>query len=278
MIDYFANLFSFEFMRNALLAGMLVSVACGIVGALVVLNRIVFISGGIAHASYGGVGLAYYFGQDPMLGAILFSIFSSLAMGLVHRKTRARSDTIIGVMWAIGMAIGIIFISLTPGYKSNLMSFLFGSILAVSTADLWLMAAIAILSVAFVALAYRALLAISFDEDFAAVRNVAVTPLYLLMIVLIGLAVVVSMRVVGLIMIIALLTIPAAIANLFFKDMRIIMVVGVSLSMIFSTAGLIISYALNLQTGAVIILTAGLAYLLATLVKMLSNRLKPQIS
>lgn len=272
MIQFLTTLWSYGFMRNALLAGVLVSIACGIIGTLVVLNRIVFISGGIAHAAYGGVGIAYFFGADPVLGAIGFSLLSSLAMGLVHRKEGQRADTIIGVMWAIGMAIGIIFLSLSPGYKADLMSFLFGSILAVSTMDLWLMAGIALLSLVFILLFYRQLLALSFDQTFATVRNVPVGPLYLAMITLIGLTVVIAMRVVGLIMVIALLTIPPAIANLYLKDMRAIMALSAALSMLFCTIGLIISYVLNFPSGAVIILVAGLAYVLAALIRSLLLR------
>ena len=272
MIQFLTTLWSYGFMRNALLAGVLVSIACGIIGTLVVLNRIVFISGGIAHAAYGGVGIAYFLGADPVLGAVGFSLLSSLAMGLVHRKEGQRADTIIGVMWAIGMAIGIIFLSLSPGYKADLMSYLFGSILAVSTMDLWLMAGIALLSLVFMLLFYRQLLALSFDQTFATVRNVPVGPLYLAMITLIGLTVVIAMRVVGLIMVIALLTVPPAIANLYLKDMRAIMAVSAALSMLFCTVGLIISYVLNFPSGAVIILVAGLAYVLAALIRSLLLR------
>jgi zinc transport system permease protein len=272
MIQFLTTLWSYGFMRNALLAGVLVSIACGIIGTLVVLNRIVFISGGIAHAAYGGVGIAYFLGADPVLGAVGFSVLSSLAMGLVHRKEGQRADTIIGVMWAIGMAIGIIFLSLSPGYKADLMSYLFGSILAVSTMDLWLMAGIALLSLVFMLLFYWKLLALSFDQTFATVRNVPVGPLYLAMITLIGLTVVIAMRVVGLIMVIALLTIPPAIANLYLKDMRAIMAVSAALSMLFCTVGLIISYVLNFPSGAVIILVAGLAYVLAALIRSLLLR------
>jgi zinc transport system permease protein len=214
---------AYDFMRNALLASVLVSIACGIIGTLVVLNRIVFLSGGIAHAAYGGVGIAYYLGIDPIIGAIAFSLLSAMGMGWVHRRQQQRADTVIGVMWAIGMAIGIIFLSFSPGYKADLMSYLFGSILAVSATDLWLMGLISALAVTFVTLFYRLLLSISFDATFSTVRNLPVTTLYLAMITLIGLTVVVSMRVVGLIMVIALLTIPPAIANLFLKDMAKIM-------------------------------------------------------
>ncbi len=275
MINQIQIMFSYDFMRNALYASLLVGVACGLIGTLVVLNRIVFLGGGIAHAAYGGIGLAYYFGQDPMLGAILFSILSALGMGLVHLRTKARSDTLIGVMWSIGMAIGIIFVSLTPGFKADLMSYLFGSLLAVSGADLRLMAVVVVLVIAFVVLLYRSLQAISFDETFSTVRNLPVAVLYLVMLVMIGLTVVVAMRVVGLIMVIAMLTIPPATANLFLKDMKGMMLLSIGLGWLFSTVGLIVSFALNLQAGSVIILVASLSYLLAAGVKKLVVHLKP---
>ena len=263
MTGFLNEILSYEFMRNALLAGVIVSAACGIIGTLVVLNRIVFISGGIAHAAYGGVGIAYFLGLNPVWGAVAFSLASSLAMGYVHRKEKARADTIIGVMWALGMALGIIFVSLSPGYKADLMSYLFGSILAVSAADLRLMLVILLAVLIFVLVFYRLLLAISFDETFSTVRNVPVGFVYMAMIVLIGLTVVISMRVVGLILVIALLTIPPAIANLFVQEMRGIMFLSSALSLVFTISGLLISYTLNLPSGAVIILVASLAYGLA---------------
>ena len=263
MTSFLNEILSYEFMRNALLAGVIVSAACGIIGTLVVLNRIVFISGGIAHAAYGGVGIAYFLGLNPVWGAVAFSLASSLAMGYVHRKEKARADTIIGVMWALWMALGIIFVSLSPGYKADLMSYLFGSILAVSAADLRLMLVIVLAVLIFVLVFYRLLLAISFDETFSTVRNVPVGFVYMAMIVLIGLTVVISMRVVGLILVIALLTIPPAIANLFVQEMRGIMFLSSALSLVFTISGLLISYTLNLPSGAVIILVASLAYGLA---------------
>jgi len=274
MIDLLRNMFSYDFMRNALFASLLVGVACGLIGTLVVLNRIVFHGGGIAHAAYGGIGLAYYFGQDPMLGAILFSILSALGMGLVHLRTKARSDTLIGVMWSIGMAIGIIFVSLTPGFKADLMSYLFGSLLAVSGSDLQVMALIAALVIIFVVLLYRSLQAISFDETFSTIRNLPVAALYLVMLVMIGLTVVVAMRIVGLIMVIAMLTIPPATANLFLKDMKGMMLLSIGLGWLFSIIGLILSFALNLQAGSIIILVAALSYLAAAAVKKLIIRPK----
>lgn len=274
MLDLIRNIFAYDFMRNALFASLLVGVAYGLIGTLVVLNRIVFLGGGIAHAAYGGIGLAYYFGQDPMLGAILFSVLSALGMGVVHLRTKARSDTLIGVMWSIGMATGIIFVSLTPGFKADLMSYLFGSLLAVSDTDLRLMAFVALVVVAFVAVLYRSLQAISFDETFSTVRNLPVAAIYLSMLVMIGLTVVIAMRIVGLIMVIAMLTIPPATASLFQKDMKGMMLLSIGLSWLFSLAGLVVSFALNLQAGSVIVLVAALSYLAAASVRKLATHLK----
>ena len=253
----------FDFMRNALLAGILVSISCGIIGTLVVVNRIVFISGGIAHAAYGGIGISYFFKFSPVLGAILFSIFSAMGMGMLQRRLRERADTLIGVMWAMGMAIGIIFIDLTPGYKADLMSYLFGSILAVPRADLWGMVLIDGLILGFVILFYKELLAISFDETFATIRNLPVELIYLLLMAAIALTVGMMMKVVVLIMVIALLTIPAAISGQLVKDMRAMMAIASLLGMVFTTTGLWLSYSLNLTSGATIILVAGIAYALS---------------
>lgn len=252
-----------DFMRNALLAGVLVSFACGIIGTFVVVKRMVFISGGIAHTAYGGIGLGYFLGSNPVLGALVFSVAAALGMGVVQRKTRERADTVIGVMWAIGMALGIIFVDLTKGYKADLLSYLFGSILAVPTSDLWLMLALDIVILVLVTLFYKELLAVSFDETFTTVENVPVDAIYLLLLCMIAFTVVMMMRVVGLIMVIAMLTMPAAISAQFVKDMRRMMGLASILGVLFTTTGLWLSYFLNLTSGATIILVSGAAYLLS---------------
>jgi zinc transport system permease protein len=263
MIEMIVEALQYTFMRNALLAGVLVSVACGIVGTLVVVNRIVFISGGIAHAAYGGIGLGYYLKVNPVLGAIVFSLAAALGMGAVQRKTRQRADTIIGVMWAIGMAVGILFVDLSEGYKADLMSYLFGSILAVPSSDLWIMLVLDMLIIALVVLFYKELLAISYDETFATVENVPVDAIYLVLVCMIALTVVMMMRVVGLIMVIAMLTMPAAISGQYARDIKRMMVLSSVLGVAFTVAGLFLSYALNLTSGATIILVSGTAYLLS---------------
>jgi zinc transport system permease protein len=246
-----------------------------------VIKRIVFISGGIAHAAYGGIGLGYYIkysllpilfagsraardhgpGSWPLLGAVLFSLLAAVIMGLIQRRTRQRADTVIGVLWAMGMAVGIVFVDLSQGYKVDLMSYLFGSILAVQQAELLIILVLDVVIVALVALFYKELVAISFDETFATVENVPVDALYIGLLCLIALTVVVMMRVVGLIMVIAMLTIPAAMAARFVTNMKQVMVGAIVLGMLFTVAGLWLAYAWNLTSGASIILVSGVAYL-----------------
>jgi zinc transport system permease protein len=263
MMQIIIEALQFDFMRNAITAGVLVSIACGLIGSFVVINRIVFISGGIAHAAYGGIGLGYFFGFNPVLGAMLFALVSALGMGWVERKLQQRSDTIIGVMWAIGMAVGIILIDLTEGYKAGLESYLFGSILAVPQQDLMIMFSLDVIILLFLILCYKELLAISYDPVYATTRNVPVNTLYLCLIGAIALTVVMVMQIVGLIMVIALLTIPAAIASQLVKELKLMMVIASVLGIIFTLVGLYLSYSFNLTSGATIILVAGTTYLIS---------------
>jgi zinc transport system permease protein len=276
VIEAIIEALQFGFMRNALMAGVLVSIACGIIGTFVVVKRIVFISGGIAHAAYGGIGLGYFLKFNPILGAIVFSVAAALGMGAVQRKTRQRADTVIGVIWAIGMALGVILVDLTEGYKADLMSYLFGSILAVPPSDLLIILVLDLVIIALVASFYKELLAISFDETFATVENVPVDAIYMILVCMIALTVVMMMRVVGLIMVIALLTMPAAISGQFVKNMKTMMVLASILGVIFTTTGLWLSYFLNLTSGATIILVSGAVYLLSPAVKPLVRGPHPE--
>jgi len=270
----FLDALQFSFLRNALLAGVLVSIACGIIGTFVVINRIVFVSGGIAHAAYGGIGLGYFLGFNPVWGAVLFSVMAALGMGTIQRSTHQRADTLIGVMWALGMALGILLVDLTPGYKSNLMSYLFGSILTVSTYDLWVILALDLAIIVLVTLFFKELVALSFDETFATVANVPVQTLALLLLVLIAFTVVMLMQVVGLIMVIALLTIPAAISTIAARDMRVLMVLASFLGGVFTMAGIWLSYTFDLTSGATIIMVAGVTYIGSLLIKAWLRRFR----
>jgi zinc transport system permease protein len=262
----------FEFMRNALWAGLLTSVACGVIGTFVVVNRIVFLSGGIAHAAYGGIGLAFFFGLPFVVGTLGFALLVAMVMAAVTLKAKHRSDTIIGVLWAIGMALGVILLDLSPGYNVDLMSFLFGSILAVPTSDLWLMLVLNILILLTVGYFYNDFLALSYDEDFAKVRGVRVKLLYFLLLAMVALSVVMVIRIVGLILVIALLTIPPYIAEKHSSSLRAMMFLSFLLSCFFTMVGLWVSYVFNLTSGATIIMVAGVCFFISLFFELLTAR------
>ncbi len=220
----------------------------------------VFISGGIAHASYGGVGLAFLLGLRVLPVTTAFTVMAALIMALVTLRARERVDTVIGAIWAAGMALGIILLDLTPGYNVDLMSYLFGSILAVSRSDIWLMLGLAVLVFGLVLVFFRGFLVMSFDEEFARARGVPVDFLYCLLVVMVGLCVVMIIRVVGLILVIALLTIPPFIAEQRTKSLKLMMIYSTILSMAFTLIGLWLSYALDITSGAAIIGVASLGF------------------
>jgi zinc transport system permease protein len=251
----------YGFMQNALIAGLLAAIACGIVGVYVVVKRIIFISGGIAHASFGGIGLGYLIGVSPVIGALAFSLASALGMGYITRRTRLPEDTTIGILWAIGMALGIVFIGLSPGYAPDLFSYLFGNILTVPASDLLLMLILDIAIVGIVIAFYKEFLALSFDEEYSTVAGVPVEILYLLLLCMIALTVVILLRIVGMILIIALLTIPAALARQFTYDLRKMMFLAIVFGALMTFGGLWLSYVLDLASGAMIVLLGGVALL-----------------
>jgi zinc transport system permease protein len=252
-----------EILRNPIIASILASVACGIVGTYVVVKRIVFISGGISHASFGGIGLGYFFGVDPVFGALVFSPIAAVTMGIVSRRTRLAEDTAIGILWAIGMAIGILFVYLTPGFAPDLMSYLFGDILFVSSQEMTLMLILDIIIVLVTFLLYKELLAISFDEEFSTAAGLPTERLYFALLCLVALTVVVLIRVVGIVMVIALLTIPAAMARQFTHNFKKMMLLSILLGIVFTQCGLWLSYLLDWPSGATIILVAGALFIIS---------------
>jgi zinc transport system permease protein len=256
----------YEFMRNALAAGLLVSVICGIMGTLVVVNRIVFLSGGIAHAAYGGIGLSFFLGWPYLVGTLGFSFTAAMVMAAVSLKAKHRADTIIGVIWALGMACGIILLDLTPGYNVDLMSYLFGSILTVPQSDLWIMLIVGALIGGFVIYFYKDLLAISYDEEFARIRGVPTRALYFALIGMLAVTIVMVIQVVGLILVIALLTIPPFMVEKYAKSLFQMMLGSSLLGAVFTVCGLWLSYAFDLTSGASIILVAGVAFFLFFLI------------
>lgn len=253
----------FEFMQNALVAGILTSIACGIIGTLIVVNRLVFLSGGIAHSAYGGIGLAFFFGWPYMVGAIGFALFSAMVMAAVSLKSKHRADTIIGVMWAMGMACGILLLDITPGYNVDLMSYLFGSILSVPQSDLITMAVSGVFIFGLIVFFFQDILTMSYDEEFAQIRGVPVKRLYFMLIGIVAVTVVMVVQVVGLILVIALLTIPPFIAEKYTKSLINMMIVSCFLGMFFTTGGLWLSYTFDMTSGAAIIFLAGIVFFLS---------------
>lgn len=265
----------YRFMQTALLAGLLVSIACGVIGSYVVTRRISYIAGSIAHCILGGIGAARYLEivhgwgfVSPLLGAVVSALLAAAVIGLVSLRVKEREDTVIGALWAIGMAVGILFIYQTPGYNEDLMGYLFGNILMVSPANLWQMAVLDALVIGVGLVFYKPLLAVCFDEEFARLRGLRVEWYFLLLLGLTALAVVLLVTVVGIILVIALLTLPAAVAGQWCRSLWKIMVAATLLSAAFTTIGLAVSFPPDLPAGATIIAIAGGVYLLTTVSTM----------
>src|SRR5690554_3665190 len=263
------DLFSYEFFQKAFLAAIFASISCGIIGSYIVSRRIVFISGGITHASFGGIGLAFFLGFNPLLGAVAFAVGSALGIQFFTRVAKVREDSSIAIFWSLGMALRIIFVFLTPGYTPNLMSYLFGNILTVSIAELWWMFILSVIVVLTFLIYYRQILYIAFDEEFARASGLPVNLFNYLTITLVALTVVLNIRVVGIILILSLLTIPQASANLFTKDFKYLLILSSIFAFVGTITGLFISYFLDIPSGATIIFTLVVMFGLLRLYKHL---------
>lgn len=262
------------FVQHALIAALLVSIAAGIVGALVVVNRLVFMTGGIAHTAYGGVGAAIFLGLPVLPVTAVFTGAAALLLGGLTIKRREQTDTLIGVIWAAGMAFGLILVDITPGYQAGLMTYLFGSILTVGTPELWLMAGIDALILGLALYYYRDLLSFSFDPVFARTRGIPVTGLYLMLLLLIAETVVMMIQVVGLLLVIALLTLPPYLAQRYTRTLGGMMLVSSLFSLLFCLAGLYASYWFDIGSGPAIIATACVIYLAIAGTSGMVGRLK----
>ncbi len=265
MTEFLSALISQPFLQMSLLAGLLASLGCGVIGTFVVVKRITFLAGGIAHSVLAGMGAAVYFGFDPLLGALIAAIVSALLIGWIRLNWKTQEDTLIGAIWAMGMAVGLLFIAQTPGYTSSLTSYLFGNILLVPEQDVWLMGILDLVLLLIVGLFYRQFLAVIFDEEFARLRGVPVSFFYLLLLCLIAVTVVLLIHVVGLILVIALLTLPAAIAGHYVHSLGWMMLIATLLGSSFTIGGLAISYSPDLPAGPTIILLAGSAYVISAI-------------
>lgn len=267
MHEFLTALMQHSFLQTAVAAGLLASLGCGIIGPFVVVKRISYLAGGIAHSVLAGTGAALYFGFDPQLGAMGAAIVAALLIGGVKLLWRTQEDTMIGALWAMGMAVGVMFSSRTPGYNTDLMSYLFGNILLVAPTDLWWMVGLDMGLLLIIGLFYRQFLAIAFDEEFAWLRAIPVKFFYLLLLCLVAVTVVLLIRVVGLILIIALLTLPAATALLFTHSLWSAMLVATFLGCAFTTVGLAVSYSPDLPVGPTIVLLAGVVYITSAIAK-----------
>ena len=268
MTEFFRAVARHEFLLNGLLAGVLAGVACGVVGSYVAVRRIGYLAGGIAHCVLGGIGAARYLHVvagwtwlRPIHGAVFAALLAAAIIGWVSLRAREREDLIIGALWAVGMAVGVLFVWHTPGYQQDLMSYLFGNILMVSGHDLWLVAALDLAVLGAVALWYKQLLAVCYDEEYARLRGVNVEFHFLLLLCLTALTVVLLATVVGVVMVIALLTLPVALAGFFARRLWHLMVGAAVASVAVTTLGLAVSYTPDLPPGATIIVLSGAAYL-----------------
>ncbi|MCK9473134.1 metal ABC transporter permease [Sulfurimonas sp.] len=260
---------SYEFIQNALIAGVLVSLISGIIGSLIVANRMVFLAGGIAHAAYGGIGIAIFTGIPIFLGTSLFAVAAALFMAFITINQRENIDVFIGLTWAVGMAIGIILVDLTPGYNVDLLSYLFGSILAVNRDDLYFMGSLFVVILFVITFWYRNILAVSYDSEYAALSGINVKFFYTLILILSALTVVIAIKVVGLILVIALLSIPVYIAQRLSSSLFSMMLISGLIASVFTTIGLWFSYSFNITSGASIILVSALSLMLFMLLSKL---------
>jgi len=267
-------LFQYQFLQNAVLAGFLASIVCGIIGLIIIEKKLVMMSGGIAHTSYGGVGLGYLLGFEPLIGAFIFSLLAALGIGYIKRNNLIKSDVIIGLFWSLGMAMGVIFITLMPGYPPDLSSYLFGNILSVTKADLWLMIVATLIVVIVIVALFDYWKSYLFDDEFATIIGIKTTFLEYMLMILIAMTVIVLIRVVGIILVIALLSAPAATAGMLSKNLNKRMIYAIVLGNIFCLLGLLIAYELNISSGAAIVVVSAISFFGVYIYKLLfSNKM-----
>ncbi len=273
MMSEFFSIFEYQFFQNAIAAAVLTSVIASMVGTYMVSRKIVFIGGGITHASFGGIGLAYYMGLNPFAGAAVFAVMTALGIEWISDKGKVREDSAIAVLWSLGMALGIIFVFITPGYTPNLMTFLFGSILSVGIPDLLLLLFFAIFLVILFLVFFRPILYTAFDPEFAKTKGIAVSLYRYMMSVVMALAIVLSIRTVGIILVLSIFTIPQITAMIFTRDFRKVIPWAAALGAFGSVAGLVAAYALDIPASAAVIFFLTIQFLIIKAFFMLTGRL-----
>ena len=260
---------NYSFMQNAVMSAFFASIICGIIGTIVIEKKLVMMSGGIAHTSFGGIGLGYYAGFEPLLGALVFAVVSAISIVKIKNNTTTKSDTLIGLFWSVGMALGILFISFTPGYPPTMSTYLFGDILTTSRFDVIFAGLLSFFILFIIRSYYKYWKAYLFDDEFLSVMGINTQFMEYFLFILIAFAIVVVIKLVGIILVIALLTAPAAIARIYTYSLKKMMIISVFLSMFFSGTGLFLSYNFDVPSGATIIILAGGSYLLIALFKNL---------
>ena len=271
-MEFIADIFQYSYLANALIAAILCGIVCGIVGTYIVARRMVFLCGGITHASFGGLGIALYLGINPLGGALIVAILSSLGIEWASDKRKIREDSAIGIIWSIGMAIGALFMSLAPGYTSgDLASYMFGSIITVTTTDLYLLCSITAICITGCAIWWRQIMYLAFDKQFAASQGIDTRAISYLMSIIIAATIVMAIRIMGIVLLLSLFTIPVVAANSFTKSYSKITLWATIIAILGSVTGLIASYYMEIPSGTSIIFILTLA--LITL-KTLSLRSK----
>lgn len=268
----FLDALSYEFMRNALLAGLLAAVLCGVVGTFVVVKRLAFISDGISHAAFGGMGVCFYFGVDPLVGAVPVALVCALVLGLVDSEKIRSADALIGVLWAVGVAVGVVFVYKTPGYAPNLMTYLFGNILLVTRHDLGVILGLALSVLFLLFVFFKGIVAVSFDEVFARVQGAPVRLFLCLLLMMIALTVIILIQVVGIILVVALLTIPPVVSLMLWKDLWAVLAGSVLIGVGITLGGLFLSFSYDLPSGPAIILLGAALLSVVYAVKKIPRR------
>ena len=271
------DILQYTFFQNALWASLLIAVSCGIIGTYIVSRRIVFICGGLTHASFGGLGIGFYLGINPLLSALVFSILSAFGIEYLSHSgnyRRIREDSVIAAIWSLGMAIGVIFIFLTPGYTPNLSAFLFGNILTITKTDIFWMSILAITVLIIFTIGRKVIVYTAFDRDFALTQGLPVRFIEYMMMLLIAATIVLSIRLIGIMLLMSLITIPQMTANMFTSDYNKITISSCVLGLLGCISGLFLSYYFNIPSGAFIILVLIIIFLIAKMLQSLLIRKK----
>lgn len=266
------DILTYDFMQRALIACILSGISCGIVGSYIVARRMVFLSGGITHASFGGLGIALYAGFSPTLGALAFAALSAIGIEFSSRRIKMREDSAIGIIWSLGMATGALFMSLRPGYASDLTSYLFGNILLVDNNDIIMLAVLSTTLIVGAIAMLRRIMYVTFDEDYARSQGMATQRIAYTMAIIVSLAIVLSIKVMGIILLLSLMTIPTVVANTLTKDYRKIALLSAIIGIVGNIIGFVISYTFDLPTGSCIIFILALALVCVKLLTLTLNR------